>query len=114
HRLDGVREAAFLARGGVLVQHALAGDAVDDALRLGQRRGGGFLVAGGDRLLDVLDRAARGGAQAGVAGAAQYRLVGALARGLDVCHWQSETEKGADSSMNLLRALATVSSLTLV
>src|SRR5437773_2028368 len=56
--------------------------------RLGfhQRRRGGLLVARGDRLLHVLDRAARGRVQAYVVAAALDRLAGALAGRFDVCH----------------------------
>ena len=79
-------EAAFLARGGIAVQDALGGDAVDYRLRFDQCGGGGLLVARGDRFLHVLDRAARVGAQAHVAAAQPDCLARPFACGFDVCH----------------------------
>src|SRR5512146_180508 len=85
-RLDGAGETALLPIGGFRMQDALGRDAVDYALRGLQRALGGGFVARGDRLLDVLDRAAHRGAKAHVVGAALFRLAGALARRSDVCH----------------------------
>ncbi len=71
---------------GVVVHDAFGDHAVDDALRFAQRFGGAVLVAGGDRLDDVLHRGADFGAQAHVVRAQADRLVGALARGFDIGH----------------------------
>src|SRR5206468_5220367 len=114
HALQGMRQAALVPVAGIAVHDAFRDHAIDEALRIAQRFGSGVLVAGGHRLVHVLDGGAHGGAQPHVVDAALHRLVGALARGLDVCHEGVGPEKGANSSMNLLRALATVSSLTLV
>src|SRR3970040_2317437 len=84
--LERLRKAALVTVPGVAMQDAFRDDAVDDALRLAElllRRG---LVAGGYRLLRVLDRAAHRGAQAHVVHAALLRLSGALARRFDVRH----------------------------
>ena len=80
---------------------------------------GAVLVAGGDRLGDVLDRGAHRGAQLHVVGAEVDRLDGALLRGLDVGHELGVLKRARSlprrpARMNLLRALATVSSLTMV
>src|SRR5258708_4242056 len=80
-RLDLLRETALVTRGLVLVDDALVRDVVDGRLlgaehALGRRR-----VAGGDRLLHFLDRAAQRRAQALVGAALLGRLLGAL-RGL--------------------------------
>src|SRR5437667_11675082 len=109
-----MRQAALVPVAGIAVHDAFRDHAIDEALRIAQHFGSGVLVAGGDRLVHVLDGGAHGGAQPHVVDAALHRLVGALARGLDVCHEGGGSGKGANSSMNLLRALATVSSLTLV
>ena len=68
--------------------------AIDEALRIAQRFGSGVLVAGGDRLVHVLDGGAHGGAQPHVVDAELHRLVGALAGGLDVCHEGVGPERG--------------------
>src|SRR3970282_826438 len=63
HCLDGLGEAALLARRGIAVQDALGGDAVDDAARLLQRGRGGGLGSAGHALLYLLHRAGHLGAQ---------------------------------------------------
>src|SRR5688500_13832724 len=84
--LERVREAALVAGARVPVEHALRHHAVDPALRLPQHAGRRRLVAAGERLLNVLDRAAHLGAQAHVVDATHLRLAGALAGGFDVRH----------------------------
>src|SRR5690606_15272746 len=86
HRLDGGRQSALVARGGVLVDQVLVGDAVDDRLGPAERLGGPGLVAGGDGLADRLDGGAKRRALARVALVAGDRLAGALARRCDVGH----------------------------
>src|SRR5205085_5549951 len=79
-RLDRLREPALVTIAGVAMQDAFCHDAVDDALRLAQRRERRFLVAGRHGFRDFLDRGAHAGAQADVVRAAPERLAGALAR----------------------------------
>src|SRR3989454_173941 len=109
-----MRQAALVPVAGIAVHDAFRDHAIDEALRIAQHFGSGVIVAGGDRLVHVLDGGAHGGAQPHVVDAALHRLVGALARGLDVCHEGVGSGKGANSSMNLMRAVAMVSSLTFV
>src|SRR5438045_1309075 len=74
-------QAALVPRGLVLVDDALARDAVERG-RLGtQGRVRARLVAGDDGLLDLLDRGAQRRAQTHVRGALVERLLGAF-RGL--------------------------------
>src|SRR5437016_980418 len=109
-----MRQAALVPVAGIAVHDAFRDHAINQALRIAQHLGSAVLVAGGHRLVHVLDGGAHRGAQPHVVDAALHGLVGALAGGLDVCHEGLGSGKGANSSMNLLRALATVSSLTLV
>src|SRR5262249_41614173 len=78
HRLDARVEARHTARCGVGSDDAGGGATLD--LGLGRAEGGDgrLLVAGGDRLLDLLDRAAHAAAAGGICGGALHRLAGAL------------------------------------
>ena len=78
HRLDARIETRHATRGGILVDHAASTSALD--VRLSRAQGGKcrLLVAGGDRLLDLLDRAAHSAAAGAVHGRASLGLTGAL------------------------------------
>src|SRR5258706_9222030 len=78
-RLDLGREAALVASGLVLVEDALVGDRIDDALRRLEEVGRLVLVAGGDGLLHVLDDGAELRTQRRVGGVQPDVLAGALA-----------------------------------
>ena len=78
--LDVSRESALVARGLVLVNDLLVGDAVDHRYRLLEDALRGSLVARHDGLLHALDGGAQSGAQAGVVGALLDGLASTLAR----------------------------------
>src|SRR5262245_27957718 len=86
HRLDAGCQPALLAGGGVLVNDVLVGDRVDQAEGTLVDGARGLLVARGDRLPDVPDRASQLRAQGGVVQAALFGLPRALARRCDVGH----------------------------
>src|SRR5690606_26616975 len=86
YALDGGRQAALVARGGVLVDQFLVGNTIDDRLRTLEGFRGRRLVAGFDGLADRLDRGAQGRALARVAQVPDDRLAGALARRCDIGH----------------------------
>src|SRR5438876_740586 len=74
-----MRQAALVPVAGIAVHDAFRDHAIDEALRSAQHFGSGVLVAGGDRLVHVLDGGAHGGAQPHVVDAALPRLVVAVA-----------------------------------
>ena len=88
-RRDTRRAAAFL------VDDVLGRAALDLRLRGAQRGRGGLLVAGLDRLLDLLDRAAHAAAARGVHGGAALGLAGALLGRLVTSHLILVPRKGA-------------------
>src|SRR5215203_4774544 len=81
HRLDACAEARHATRGGVLDRAAL-----DLRLRCAQCSLRCLLVAGGDRLLDLLDRAAHAAAACRIHGSAGLCLAGALLGRLMISH----------------------------
>jgi hypothetical protein len=78
HRLDARIETRHATRGGVLGDHAAGASALDVGLSCAQRGEGRLLVAGGDRFLDLLDRAAQPAAAGAVHSRAPLGLTGAL------------------------------------
>src|SRR5688572_28896177 len=102
--LDLGRQAALVASSLVLVEDALVGDDVDDALGLGEEFGRLGLVASGDSLLNVLHGGTVFGAQRGVRGVDLDVLTDALAArrearvlllGLGRCHVKYPLVSGA-------------------
>src|SRR5262249_34875829 len=95
HRLDARIETRHAACRGVLRDDAADGAALD--LRLSRTQGGHgrLLVAGGDRFLDLLDRAAHPAAADAVHGRAPLGLTGALLGRLVTSHSILVPRKGA-------------------
>src|SRR5262245_15874259 len=79
-RLYGVRKTGLRPRRGILVDDLLVGDAVNHCLGCLERRGSRGLVAGGNRLSDLLDGGAQRRFEAGVVLAADLGLPGTLSR----------------------------------
>jgi hypothetical protein len=93
-RADARGEAALVTCGLVAVDQATRSEAIENRLCGVERIGGG----GGVFRLDCLENLLDGGAQhrtlAGVARIAHDGLLGALLRGLDVCHWGAPEKIG--------------------
>src|ERR1700756_614506 len=94
HGLDGLGQSVLASRREILVHDPLVRDTVDHRLLelefLERRR----LVARGDRLLHVLDRAAQRRFEARVVLAPRFALTGALASLRSVGHLQKPSLPG--------------------
>ena len=83
-RLAQGREAALGARGLILVDDLLVGDAVEDRNGLLEDALSGGFVTGFDHLAHTLDRGTQGRTLAGVVGALVVSLAGAIRYSLDL------------------------------
>src|SRR5690606_436163 len=86
-RLDMGVQTALVTRGLVLVDQATAAEPVKQRLSGHEGGFGSGDVVGVQRLDDFLDGSAHHRARAGVTGATDLGLTGALLGGLDVCHY---------------------------
>lgn len=84
HRLDARREAALVACGFVLVDQSTGGVAIQHRGSGLKGGGSGGLIVRVNGLDDLLDSGTHHGACAGVAGAANFRLLRALLCGFDI------------------------------
>ncbi len=86
HCLDAGIQTRHAARGGIGCDDARGAAALDLGLRGAQGRLRALLVAGGNRLFDLLDRAAHAAAAGSVHGSAALGLAGALLRRFMIGH----------------------------